>query len=104
MADNFILDYDSLSEEYADIKLCLENLYSTRAGSQPMDRSFGIDYDIVVGLPLPVAQNQLALEIISKTEKYEPRVVVESVDSIIDVATGQIIPTIHIKKGDESNE
>ena len=98
MADNFILKFDSLNEEYADIKRCLENLYSTRAGSQPMDRSFGIDYEKVVGLPLAVAKNQLALEIISKTETYEPRVVIESVECKIVANTGMIIPTIHIKR------
>ena len=88
----------------SDIKRCLNYLYSTRAGSQPMDRDFGINYDGVVGKPIEVAKNTLALEIISKTEKYEPRVIVDSVDFSVDELNGQLIPIIHIMKGDENDE
>lgn len=87
-----------------DIRRCLHYLYSTRAGSQPMDRDFGIDYDNIVGMPIEVAKNKLALEIISKTEKYEPRVIVDSVDFLADSANGLLIPIIHIVKGDDNYE
>ena len=98
------LEFDFVPEELADIKKCLENLYSTRAGSQPMDRDFGIDYDGIVGLPLEVAKNQLAIEIIDKTERYEPRVVVDSVDCIVDAESGLLMPTIHLVEGEVDDE
>ena len=101
---NYRLDFNFTTKEDMDIKRCLDNLYSTRAGSQPMDRDFGIEYDGVVGMSLDVAKNKLALEIISKTEIYEPRVVVDSVDFSVEASSGLLIPTIHILKGDENNE
>lgn len=98
------LDFNFTTKEDMDIKRCLDNLYSTRAGSQPMDREFGIDYNGVVGMSLDVAKNKLALEIISKTEIYEPRVVVDSVDFSVESSSGALIPIIHILKGDENDE
>lgn len=67
-------------EEFLDVKMCLETLLSIRAGSQPLDRNLGIDYDGIVGYPQNVAQNMLSLEIIEKTSIYEPRAEVASVD------------------------
>ena len=101
---NYRLDFDFTTEEDLDIKRCLINLYGTRAGSQPMDRNFGMNYDSIVGMPPEVAKNMLALEIIIKTQMYEPRVTVESVDFTVDSENGQLMPIIHILKGDESNE
>ena len=87
------------TEEFAEIKLNLETLYSIRAGGQPFDRNLGIDYDGIVDYPLDVAKNMLALEIIEKTNIYEPRVEVESVE--IDISTnGQLIPHIHLLKAE----
>ncbi len=102
--EEFILEYDFTSEELEDIKKCVENLYSTRAGSQPLDREFGIDFDSVVGLPLEVAKNQLALEIMEKTERYEPRVAVDTVDFTVNAVSGQLIPTVHLVKGEADDE
>ena len=99
MSATYNIDYSDLD---ADIVRCLNTLYSTRAGSQPMAREFGIDYDGVVGYPLEVAKNKLALEIIEKTEIYEPRVTVASVDFDIEAASGKLIPIIHIAKAGET--
>ena len=98
------LDAGSFSaEELADIKLCLETLLSVRAGSQPLDRNFGIDMDRISGYPLNVAQNILSLEIMEKVETYEPRVEVESVDFETRL-DGQLIPHIHFLKADAEFE
>lgn len=102
--EEITVEYDFTSEELEDIKRCIENLYSTRAGSQPLDREFGLDYYSVVGLPLEVAKNQFMLEIMEKTERYEPRVVVDSVDFAIDAVSGQMIPTVHLVKGEADDE
>ena len=90
-------------EEFADVKQCIETLCSIQAGSQPLDRDLGIDFDGVVGYPLNVASNMLSLEIIEKIRRYEPRVEVESVDVKIGV-DGQLIPHVHIVKSEEEEE
>lgn len=87
-------------EEFADVKRCLETLCSIRAGSQPLDRNLGIDYDGIIGYPLNVAQNMLSLEIIEKVNTYEPRVEVESVTFKANT-DGQLKPHIHFIKKEE---
>ena len=97
--DSFV-DLDSTGfspEEFADVKLCLETLLSIRAGSQPLDRNLGIDFDGIVGYPSDVAKNMLTLEIIEKVDIYEPRVEVESIDFEANT-DGQLKPIIHFVK------
>ena len=86
-------------DEFADIKLCLETLLSVRAGSQPLDREFGINLDGVAGYPLDVAKNMLALEIIEKVRIYEPRVEVDNVEFEANT-NGQLIPHVHFIKAE----
>lgn len=97
---SLFLDGDSegfTPEEFEDIKECLETLLSIRAGSQPLDRDLGIDYEQIVGFPLDVAKNMLSLEIIEKVERYEPRVEVSSVSFTGDT-DGQLVPHIYFVK------
>lgn len=89
-------------DEFRDIKRCLETLLAVAAGTQPLDRDFGIDYDGIVGYPIPVAQNMLALEITEKVERYEPRVVVDKIEFTSNGA--QLIPHVHFTKADEEDE
>ena len=84
-------------EEFADIKICLETLLSIRAGSQPLDRNFGIDYEKVVDYPLNVAKNMLSLEVIEKVGRYEPRIEIDSIEFMGD-ASGQLCPHIQFIK------
>ena len=85
-------------DEFEDIKMCLETLLAVRAGSQPLDRELGIDYERIVGYPLDVAKNMLSLEIIEKVERYEPRVEVTSITFTGDAEDGQLVPHVHIVK------
>lgn len=61
----------------------LSALYSTPAGTCAGDRSYGLAIQNI-GKPAPVAENLLALEIIEKTEIYEPRVTVLNISQIAD--------------------
>ncbi len=70
--------FDYADGEAEDIKRCLETLYQTPEGTCPLDREFGLSQDLV-GLPLDVAQNEFALEIIEKTERYEPRASIKDI-------------------------
>lgn len=85
--------------EFEEIKECIETLLSVRAGSQPLDRDFGIDYEGTTDLPAEVAKNTLAVEITEKIETYEPRVEVDSV-SFTTGEGGQLIPIVSIIKSD----
>lgn len=91
-------------EEFNDVRRCLETLLSVRAGSQPLDRDFGINYEKIVGYPMNVAQNMLSLEIIEKVEKYEPRAEVENIEFEGDFEKGILIPIIYFVKGEGEEE
>lgn len=82
--------------EFEDVKLCLETLLSIRAGSQPLDRNIGINYDGIVGYPAEVAKNKLSLEIYEKVGIYEPRVEIEKIE-FEETANG-LVPHIYFVK------
>lgn len=88
------------AEELADVKRCLETLFAIRAGSQPLDRDLGIDYDGILDYPVSVAENMLSLEIIEKVEKYEPRAEVQSIDFETDLS-GRVRARVHFVKAEE---
>lgn len=89
--------------EFEDIRRCLGTLLSVAVGSQPMDRDFGIDYDGVVDYPIPVAKNMLALEIMEKVERYEPRVEITQIDFEV-IEDSVIVPHIHFAKAEREDE
>ena len=62
-----------------EILRCIRNLIMTPVGTVPLDRDFGIDQSIL-GLPIDAAQSLLAVEIIDKVDRYEPRVSVTEVE------------------------
>lgn len=77
------------SEEGKDVLKNLKIIYSTREGEVALDREFGINQDFL-DEPWPQAQAMLAKEIINKTEKYEKRAKVESVDFNNENSTGKL--------------
>lgn len=85
-------------EEYLDVKRCLDTLLSVQAGTQPLDRELGIDYDSVVDYPIPVAENMLSLEIIEKVKRYEPRAEVVNITYTYEEA--HISPHVTFKKAE----
>lgn len=80
-----------------DVLRCLRNLLTTPAGTVPLDRDFGIDQASLVH-PLSVAQSLLAVEIIDKVDRYEPRASVLEVELVSDAA-GQIRAKVVITSG-----
>ena len=69
---NITVAFDYTSGDIADIKRCLECLYQTAEGTCPLDREFGLNTDFV-GMPMDV-------EIIDKTDRYEPRATVKDIN------------------------
>lgn len=93
-----IISFDYSSPEVAEIARNLRTLYGTPEGAVPLDRNIGLNTEFV-GYPLDVAQNMIALEIIEKTEIYEPRVIVKEV-SFTSTVEGILIPNILVTKAD----
>lgn len=85
-------------DQQEDILRCVRNIILTPAGSVPLDRDFGIDQSFL-GYPIDAAKNLLAVEIIEKIEKYEPRVSVLEVDFTPAAADGQIMAKVVITNG-----
>lgn len=94
---NVKINFDYQAPEIEDISRCLRTLYATREGSQPLDREFGLNWDFI-DKPLPVAQNEFALEVILKTKKYEPRARIKEAKFVFDNISGNMIPTITLIK------
>lgn len=94
-----MLQFNYESPELTEIRRCLSTLYGTRAGSQPLDRAFGMDWSFL-GLPLPAAENAFALEVVEKTERYEPRVQVAEVQFREDTKSGALYPVILLERSD----
>lgn len=81
------------------LKSVLRHFFPVRAGSQPLDREFGIDVDHVLGYPLNIARNMLALEIIEKVRIYEARVEADNV-WYEENTDGKLIPHVHFVKAE----
>lgn len=89
---NFEIQLDTEDKE---LLMGLQHLYSTKAGERPLDREFGLDIDII-GMPMDVAKNEYAVEVIEKTERYEPRVEVEEVEFTYNAKEGKLFPKIKL--------
>lgn len=82
-------------KEVQDIAKCLRTLYSTPIGSQEGDRELGINPNIFVDKPLPVAKGLYVAEVTEKTASFEPRARVVRVDWLdSDVLHGVVIPKV----------
>lgn len=98
--ENIVLKFSVTGPKAEDIRSCLSALYSVREGTQPMDRNFGLSTEFV-GKPLPVAKNELAVEIIQKTQFYEPRVKVKQVLFESDPESGKLHPVVYVEGSKE---
>ncbi len=81
------------------VKSVLQNLYllyTTRKGSVPMYRDFGLDMAFV-DKPANVAQTMMAAEIREATEKFEPRATYVDMTFEEDIANpGKIVPIVEV--------
>ena len=78
---NAVIEHDGYLND--DIINCLNCLYATVEGTCPMDREFGLSIECL-DKPLPIAKNLYALDVVEKTEKYEPRAEVTEVTFEVD--------------------
>lgn len=73
----------------------VRTILTTRRGSVPLDRGFGINTSLI-DLPVTVIKSRLTAEVIDAVEKFEPRVRVESVKFLGDSADGVIYPVVKV--------
>lgn len=66
------------STEVEEVIQNVRTIINTIKRSVPLDRSFGIDGD-VVDKPVPVAEAQLSNEIFTAVRRYEPRARIENI-------------------------
>ena len=76
------------STEVEEVIQNVRTIINTVKQSVPLDRSFGIDGD-VVDKPMPVAEAQLANEIFTAVKRYEPRARIENIRCKSDL-TGKL--------------
>ena len=90
-------------EELKDVDECITNLFSTVAGEQGLDRDFGIDTSGIIDATTEEAENMLTIEIIEKTDRYEPRVEVDDIEFVYD-GEGGVTPRTYFKKRETEDE
>jgi len=90
-----ITGFDYMTASELDrLRRCLSMLYGTPEGSCPGDRAFGLDMDFL-DCPADVARNRLALEVVEKTRRYEPRAEVLKIE-YVQAPDGALRPRITI--------
>lgn len=75
---DFQLQFTFATDAMAELDRKLALLYSTREGTMPLDREFGINMDFV-DMPPEVAKSLYTAEITKKTAQFIPEVRVQSV-------------------------
>lgn len=83
-------------EEIKELRRNVETLLSTREGTQPVDRNFGINWDCLDQRP-EIAESIFLQEIIQKIDKYIPRIEVQEVRYEIHEG-GRLFPRIILQQ------
>nr|DAL84454.1 MAG TPA: lysozyme [Caudoviricetes sp.] len=86
---------DANAQLAEELKRNLSTLFATRAGSQPVDREFGISWECL-DEPPEVAESLFYLEASRKVERYEPRVLIENIT--FETREGILIPHLYLKR------
>lgn len=80
-----------------DVYRCLLTLYGSRAGTQGLDRDFGLDV-ACLSQPIEAAAALFTAEITRKTAMYEPRAQVVRVDyEEADNGCGELKPKVVVE-------
>lgn len=75
---DFKLEFTFAGDRLAELDRQIALLYSTRAGTMPLDREFGLNMDFV-DMPPEAAKSLYVAEITEKTPRFIPAVRVQSV-------------------------
>lgn len=90
---DLIFNTNDQSTEMKDAIKCQKNLYNIPKGSFPLARDLGLSWDLL-SQTTPEAESEFAAEVVSQTQKYEPRVVIRSCRFEENAETGEITAII----------
>jgi phage baseplate assembly protein W len=74
----------------------VRTILSTRKGSVPLDRNFGIASEFLDS-PLPQAQAEINTDVFEQLRKYEPRAQLKEITFDIDPINGRIAPKVKVE-------
>ena len=97
MMDNFTVQFTDSSDEYIELKRQANVLLSTRRGSIPLARDFGIDWD-VLSEPVNDIPTDLAVQCMEQFETYIPELKVVSVKCEEASDQGYVKPVITLER------
>ena len=87
--------------EVEEILQNVRMILTTRVGTVPLDRDFGLSWG-AVDAPAAVSQMRARAEIIEAGKAFEPRATVKKVEFNGDFADGRIEPVVTISIGDSN--
>lgn len=90
------------NSEIKDILKNLNNIFRLSEGTLPLLRGVGLSIDNVSKIPVDL-ENDIATDMVSKVDLFEPRVSVSSVDFFHD-QNGKTIIKVYLEKGTENGE
>nr|DAL33493.1 MAG TPA_asm: Regulator of RpoS, Anti-adapter protein regulator, ClpXP adaptor, anti-adaptor.0A [Caudoviricetes sp.]DAL43894.1 MAG TPA_asm: Regulator of RpoS, Anti-adapter protein regulator, ClpXP adaptor, anti-adaptor.0A [Caudoviricetes sp.] len=94
---DFELAYTFADDRLADLDRQAALLLSTREGTMPLDRSFGISMDFL-DLPAPLAKSTYAAEVTEKVPKFIPALRVQEIQWE-HAEAGKLIPKVVFSYG-----
>jgi phage baseplate assembly protein W len=74
----------------------VRTILTTRRGTVPLDRDFGISFDFLDS-PINKTQAKAEQEIFLQLKKYEPRAILKQIMWETDVISGQISPSVKVE-------
>lgn len=90
----FRIEFDRQEER---LRQELETLLSTRAGSVPVARDFGIDW-MCLDAPPEVAESLFYQELLQKTEKYVPEIQIKGIEFVHRPESGEMAVKINCER------
>lgn len=88
---------------YEEVIQNLYLLYSTMEYEIPLDRELGLS-GIYIDKPIETAKALIMAELYDKTEKYEPRAEIITIDFETDYGTGTLKPIVEVEVNGEYNK
>ena len=84
------------AKDLIEIMQNLRDILTTRKGTQPLDRAFGISFDFI-DTPAPLAKANAEQEIFLQVRKYEPRVEIRQILWAVEVMAGKFLPKLVVE-------
>lgn len=96
-ASNIPIDF-APSSEINEVIQNVRTIISTRKGTVPLDRDFGLDWSFI-DKPINIATAQASKQVIQQVRRYEPRAKILSFELVEDIGgaiDGELKPKITI--------